>query len=201
MGRAWNRSATARRSARPRRQLGRAALLVVASSACGAQPALDDLGRVAGPADFSFSVDGPIVVNGPPWDCISAGTECSSPEANMGGTLLLVDECVLVQGYDSRPDSPSAVIFPFGSRWDDGTSAVVGLGSRPIAIGDEIDGFNLSVPVDGQDPYDLPDLPDEARRCAGVAGDGSVWMVTPWVQDGPLPTMPPGPDGTTAPTG
>jgi hypothetical protein len=186
------------------------ALVLLGLAACGdATPTSDprsqspNASEVGGPSEFFFIVDGPLVTNGPPWNCVSAQTECDAPEGNFAGTIELLDDCIVVQGSDSAPGSKTVVIFDYGVTWDEATSTILGLGPEPVAIGDYADllANDGGSPDDWTETNGIADVPDKLRECMRKAGAESVRFNTPWKQVGVAPpdivspdtSPPPGP--------
>jgi hypothetical protein len=139
--------------------------------------------------EFFFIVDGPLVTNGPPWDCVSAGTSCDSPDGNLAGTIELLDDCIVVHGSDGAPGSKSVVIFKFGVTWDEATSTIHGLGPEPVGIGGNADFLaNDGAPPDvWTEAHGLPDVPDKVRDCMRKAGTETVMVNDPFIQIGAAP--------------
>jgi hypothetical protein len=171
------------------------------TSAANSQPI--SVSEVAGPLEFFFIVDGPLVTNGPPWNCVTAGTSCDSSDANFGGTIELLDDCIVVQGSDSQPGSKSVVIFRFGVTWDEATQTILGLGPEPVAIGDEVSRLadSGSPPDAWTQGVGLPDVPDKLRECMRTAGTDSIYYNQPFMQVGAAPLDTAVPSLTTAPPG
>lgn len=171
-----------------------------ATSAAGSEPTTATL--VDGPEEFSFIVDGPLVTNGPPWNCVTAGHECDVPEGYFSGTVELIDDCIVVQGADSPPGSLSVVIFRFGVTWDESTSTILGLGPEPVAVGDETGLLATyeALPDVWADELGIPRVPDKVRECMLKAGTDRVVLNAPWTKigDRPISTTT---DVTTAPVG
>lgn len=132
------------------------------------------------PEASAFVVDGPLVTNGPPWSCVAAATDCSSPDANLIGTIELVDDCILV--HESEFDTMQFVIFEYGVSWDDATQTIVGLGAEPVHIGDEVN--HLANAADRLDEwlarYRLPSAPEKVHECMSIAQAEHVFWNTPW---------------------
>ncbi len=145
--------------------------------------------EVAGPSEFYFIVDGPLVTNGPPWNCVTADTSCAALEGNFGGTIELVDDCIVVQGADSPPGSKAVVIFRFGVIWDDSTSTIVGLGPEPVALGEFVNRLAIASgpPEAWTQQSELPDVPEKTLECMSKVGTDRVSYNTPWIQIGDVP--------------
>lgn len=159
--------------------------------------------EVAAPGEFYFIVDGPLVTNGPPWNCVTAGTQCEVPEGGFSGTIDLVDDCIVVHGTDSAPGSLAVVVFGYGATWDAANSQILGLWPGPIAIGDEAPFLAdfWAVPDEWTLEHGLPDVPDKVRECMRATGTDVVGFNAPWIQIGevPLPTQPNDTRPTTGP--
>lgn len=134
-------------------------------------------------------MDGPLVTNGPPWDCATAGTSCEGLDGNFGGTIELLDDCIIVQGSDSPPGSKSVVVFRFGVTWNDATQTILGLGPDPVAIGDEVSGLAVSdaQPDDWTQSLGLPEVPAKVRECMQTASTDSIRYNTPWTGNNVAP--------------
>lgn len=158
----------------------------------GEQPTMNE---AEGPSKFFFIVDGPLVTNGPPWNCVTAGTECGAQEGGFSGTIELVDDCIVVQGSDSPPGYKSVVVFRFGVSWDDATQTIRGLRPDPVAIGDEISVLAVSdaQPDAWTQSLGLPEVPEKVRECMETARADRILYNTPWTgnQSPPLVTVHP----------
>jgi hypothetical protein len=140
------------------------------------------LTEVAGPSDFSFIVDGPLVTNGPPWECTAARDRCSDYASEFLGTIELVDDCILVHAPFNPPGVSYVVIFEYGVTWDEATSTIHGLGPNPVGVGDTTE----TIAIFATDPdtwtskYGMPSVPTKVRDCMKVAGTDEVYVNTPW---------------------
>ncbi len=164
----------------------------------GSQPTTAS--EVAGPSEFFFIVDGPLVTNGSPWKCATSETECAAPAASFSGTIELLDDCIVVQGWDSPPGLKQVVIFEYGVTWDESTSTILGLGPNPVAVGDATQATlaNFSAaPDEWTHEFGLPSVPDKVRDCMQKVGTDMVYLNTPWYGVGPARSTLPDPTAAT----
>lgn len=128
--------------------------LALVVSACGEEP--------SDPVSF---VDGPIIVDAEPDD---GGTD-----AGAGGTIGLVDGCLIMFEDHESSDDPIGVEWPPGTTWDDAANAVVLPDGRVVNIGDFI--------VGGGGGHGLDDefrVTPEVRAALEECGIDSVWAFT-----------------------
>lgn len=78
-------------------------------------------------------VDGPVVGQEP----LDVGA--SVEEAALGGTLQLVDECLVATSPDGPTIQRTLITWEFGMTWDQATTSVIQQGGERIAIGEELD--------------------------------------------------------------
>lgn len=117
-------------------------------------------------------VDGPVVFGQEP---LGVGTEVE--EAALGGTLQLVDECLVAESPDGSAIQRTLIIWEFGTTWDQTTSSLIQQGGERIAIGEELDlggGFH---PLGSMNRY-VSDLNAQARirSCSEALGTTDLFI-------------------------
>ena len=129
-------------------------LLALVVSSCGDEP--------SGPVSF---VDGPIIVDAEPDD---GGTD-----AGAGGTIGLVDGCLIMFEDHDRSANPIGVEWPPGTTWDEAANAVVLPDGRLVNLGDFIVGGGGGHGLDDESRV-TPDVRAALQEC----GIDSVWAFT-----------------------
>jgi hypothetical protein len=117
-------------------------------------------------------VDGPAVFGTEPLD---AGAEVE--EAALGGTLQLVDECLVAAPPGGSTNQRTLIIWEFGTTWEQSTTSVIQQGGERIAIGEELDlggGFH---PLGSMNRY-VSDLTaqDRIRSCSQALGTTELFV-------------------------
>lgn len=149
---------------RPRSMISRRILgalaLALAAAGCGQDSPENGAGTARSTVvdDFSGGVDGPVMfVSGPPTE--------GGDGAAIEGTLTRDGDCLFVG--DEVPGSRFAVLWPFGTSWDDQSDEVVLLDGTRIPIGATLfagGGFPSADDV-GRFADDI-DLIERAEACA-----------------------------------
>jgi heat shock protein HslJ len=134
-------------------------------------------GPVAGSLDPAGGVDGPVV-----YGADTGGSDAE--EALLTGELAVQSGCVVA----GEPDGGgvTALLWPFGTRWQPSPPAVILPDGHPLAIGDtvELGGGSHGVDPGSGDPgvgwWTESDLAvDALRTCAAATSDG-VFVVQSW---------------------
>ena len=134
--------------------------LALVGSACGEEP--------SEPASF---VDGPIIVD--------AQSDGFSTDAGAGGTIGLVDGCLIMFEDHERSENPIGVEWPPGTTWDEASNAVVLPDGRLVNIGDFIMGGGGGHGLD-----DESRVTPEVRAALEECGIDSVWAFTGEIRTG-----------------